>query len=240
MNTPPNPPPLFTNSAQIVFEPMPGSATPATVLETLLKHPGQIIYDLFHERRGALLFWLFVLGLLGTSLYGVLIGAQSGGTQMLVAAVKLGLAALLAMLICLPSLYIFTSLDGIDAKIRSVSGALFAAVCLCAILLVGFAPVAWIFSQSTDSILFMGTLHLVFWAIGIRFGLRLIEAMSRFVGGRSRSHLKVWSAIFILVCLQMTTTLRPLMATSERFFPTEKKFFLAHWFECLTDPVIGR
>src|SRR5437016_11591563 len=89
---------------------------------------------------------------------------------------KLVLRTLLAILICLPSLYIFSCLGGIDAQLRSVCGSLFAAVCLSSILLIGFAPVAWIFSQSTDSIVFMGALHLLFWAIGIRFGVRLIDA----------------------------------------------------------------
>src|SRR5437764_7491308 len=101
---------------------------------------------------------------------------------MLIEPVKLGLCTLLAVLICLPSLYIFTCLGGIDAQLRSVCGALFAAVCLSSIVLIGFAPVAWSFSQSTDSIAFMVALHLLFWIIGIVFGLRLIGAMSRSLG----------------------------------------------------------
>jgi len=218
---------------------MPEGAGQALILQTLLKHPGQIIYALFRDRRAGLLIWLLLLGVFGISLYGVLVGAQSGGTQMLVAPTKLGLAAILSTLICLPSLYIFSSLDGIDAEIRGVCGVLFAAICLSAILLIGFAPVAWIFSQSTDSIVFMGILHLLFWAIGIRFGLRLIRAMTRFLGGRPNGHLQVWSAIFVLVCLQMLTTLRPIMAESKSFFPGEKKFFLVHWFDCVTQTTNG-
>jgi len=104
---------------------------------------------------------------------------------------------------------------------------------LSSILLIGFAPVAWIFSQSTDSIAFMGALHLLFWVIGIRFGLRLIDATGRFLGARGRGHLRIWSFIFILVCFQMTTTLRPIIAPSKTFLPTEKKFFLAHWFDSI-------
>src|SRR5207237_4113026 len=108
------------------------------------------------------------------------IGAQSGGAQMWIAPAKLGVGTLLAVLICLPRLYIFTCLGGIDAQLRSVCGALFAAVCLSSILLIGFAPVAWIFSQSTDSIAFMGALHLLFWLLGIFLGLRFIYATARF------------------------------------------------------------
>ena len=31
----------------------------------------------------------------------------------------------------------------------------------------------------------------------------------------------------------MTTALRPILNHGETFFPTEKKFFLAHWFDVL-------
>jgi hypothetical protein len=40
--------------------------------------------------------------------------------------------------------------------------------------------------------------------------------------------------IFVVVCLQMMTTLRPIVASGKTFFPTEKKFFLANWFESVT------
>jgi hypothetical protein len=42
----------------------------------------------------------------------------------------------------------------------------------------------------------------------------------------------VWSIIFVLVALQMTTALRPILGTSETLLPTEKKFFLRHWVDC--------
>jgi hypothetical protein len=35
------------------------------------------------------------------------------------------------------------------------------------------------------------------------------------------------------VALQMTTALRPILGTSKTFLPTEKKFFIAHWGDCL-------
>ena len=37
--------------------------------------------------------------------------------------------------------------------------------------------------------------------------------------------------IFILVALQMTTALRPIIGTSDKFLPasTDKKFFIGHW-----------
>jgi hypothetical protein len=59
--------------------------------------------------------------------------------------------------------------------------------------------------------------------------------MGRLLGGSAPTHLKLWSVIFIVVCLQMMTTLRPIVGTSDHLLPSEKKFFLAHWAETLRD-----
>ena len=40
--------------------------------------------------------------------------------------------------------------------------------------------------------------------------------------------------------LQMGTALRPLVGTSERLLPDERRFFLVHWFETLGDGVAPR
>lgn len=213
---------------------------PASILESLLKNPGRIIHELHHRGSAALPIWLLVLSLIGMALYGVVVGTLSGGMQLLIAPAKLALGTAFAMLICLPSLYIFACLDGIEARIRTVAGMMFAAVCLTSVLLIGFAPVSWIFSQSTDSIVLMGALHLLFWLIGVAFGLRMLDAGSRFMGHGRRRHLRVWNFIFVLVCLQMTTTLRPIIGRSTTFLPREKKFFVAHWFDALGGKAVHR
>jgi len=214
---------------------MPKGASPPLVIEALLKYPGRIIHELQNNWRATLLLWLLSLVLLGMMAYGVVVGSFSGGAQLWIAPVKIAMGTILSILICLPSLYIFTCLSGIDAQLRTVTGVLFAAVSLGALLLIGFAPVAWIFSQSTDSVAFMAALHIGLWAIGIMFGLRLLEAMGHLLGRSARTHLKLWSVIFIVVCLQMMTTLRPIVGTSDHLLPSEKKFFLAHWVETLRD-----
>ena len=214
---------------------MPEGGSPPLVVQALLKHPGRIIYELQNNWRAALPLSLLLLVLLGMLAYGVVVGSFSGGAQLWIAPAKIAVGTMLSILICLPSLYIFTCLSGIDAQLRTVTGVLFAAVSLSSLLLIGFAPIAWIFSQSTGSVAFMAALHIGLWAIGIMFGLRLLEGMGHLLGGSARNHLKFWSAIFIVVCLQMMTTLRPIVGTSDRFLPGERKFFLTHWAETLRD-----
>jgi hypothetical protein len=227
-NQSPQPPRI---SSRFAFEPMTTGKSAVLVIEALLKYPGRVIHELEHNWRAALAGSLLIFALAGMAAYGIVVGSFSGGAQLWTAPTKLALGTLLSMLICLPSFYIFACLSGVEAGWRTVSGVLFAAVGLSALLLIGFAPVAWIFSQSTDSVAFMAALHLIFWAIGIRFGLRLVEAMGQLLSGSTRKHLKLWSLIFVTVCLQMATTLRPIVGRSEHFLPTEKKFFLAHWIE---------
>ena len=210
---------------------MPAGKSPLLIIEALLKFPGRIIYELQNNWRAGLTGWLLAFALIGMATYGLVVGSFSGGAQMWIAPAKLALGTLFSILICLPSLYIFAGLAGIDVRLRTVVGVLFAAIALSALLLIGFAPVAWIFSQSTDSVPFMGGLHLILWVIAIGFGLRLIGAMGRLLAGSTGDQMKLWNLIFILVCLQMTTTLRPIIGTSGRFLPGEKKFFLTHWFE---------
>ncbi|HJT80644.1 MAG TPA: hypothetical protein VJ719_05555 [Chthoniobacterales bacterium] len=215
---------------------MPEGQSAVGALETLLKQPGRIIYELQQNWRANLSAWLLIFALIGIAAYGLVVGSFSGGKQLWIAPAKLSIGTLFSIVICLPSLYIFACLAGVETRVRTIAGVFFAAVALTSLLLIGFAPVAWIFSQATDSVAFMGAFHLLLWAIAIGFGLRLIVATSRLLTGYNHGHLNLWSLIFILVCLQMMTTLRPIVGKSDRFFPGEKKFFVAHWFDTMNQP----
>jgi len=226
------PPPL--PNERFTFGPLPSGHSPASLIEALLKYPGQIIHELQFNWRSALTIWFMIFAVAGMALYGLVVGSFAGGAQFWIAPAKLALGTILSVLICLPSLYIFACLGGMDAHLRTVTGVFFASVGLGALLLVGFAPVAWIFSQSSDSVPFMGALHLTLWAIGIHFGLRLIKGMSQLLTGKIGTQLRLWTLIFVVVCLQMTTALRPIITPGKTFFPTEKKFFVDNWFESLS------
>ena len=106
-------------------------------------------------------------------------------------------------------------------------------ICLTSLLLVGFAPVVWIFSQSTESVVFMGFLNLIIWVIAAWFGLSLVNRAAKALGATETGHLKVWMFIFILVTFQMMTSLRPIIGTSDQILTSEKKFFLEHWAETM-------
>ena len=221
-----NPPPASPSLAQ--------DAGLGTILDTLLKRPLVLIRALCDPKPSRHWLLLALFAVPAFALYGLLIGTFSGGAQLFAASAKVSAGMLFSTLICLPSLYIFACLTGAEISLRGLAGMLFATLALTGLLLLGFAPVAWVFSQSTESLVFIGTLHLIFWTIGIWFGLRLFSHMTNLLRVQERAHLKVWMGIFLLVCLQMTTALRPIIGTSDHWLPKEKKFFLAHWVENLS------
>jgi hypothetical protein len=130
-------------------------------------------------------------------------------------------------------------LSGSQARLAEMCGLLAGLLMLMTLLLVGFAPVAWLFSQSTNSVVWMGVLHLIFWFIAAFFGLRFLEAGFSHTKARSSAGLNTWIIIFMLVVIQMTTALRPIIGTSKTFLPTDKKFFVTHWGDNLNASASG-
>lgn len=117
-----------------------------------------------------------------------------------------------------------SALDGLDARPGQIMIVMLSAVALAGLLLLGFAPLIWVFGTSTESLALMGVLALIFWVIGLYFGPRLLLQAAHILGMQSSAYLKTWLAIFIIVTLQMSTSLRPLLGTSTTLLPTEKRF----------------
>jgi hypothetical protein len=208
-----------------------------SVIEAVLRHPRRVVFQLNQGGdTGRLIGLLLVVALGFVAVYGAIVGSYSGGEQWWAAPLKITVGLAETAGICLPSLYIFACLSGSRARLSEVAGALAGALALATLLLIGFAPVAWLFSQSTSSVAFMGALHLVFWLVATVFGVNFLGTAFRHFGLRSESGLKVWAFIFLLVSLQMTTALRPLVGPfDQKLLPLagEKKFFLAHWLDSM-------
>jgi len=211
-------------------EPIPGVVT---AIECILRQPRRVMCQLRQPGSGKLIAAILFVAVVCSLIYGAVVGSFSGGVQWWAAPVKIAAGLLISALICLPSLYIFACLSGSQARLAEIFGFVSGLVMLMTILLIGFAPVAWLFSQSTESLCWMGTLHLLFAMIAMIFGLRFLSGAFAQTNARSQAGLSTWIIIFVLVVLQMTAALRPLVGTSDTFLPTEKKFFVSHWFNCL-------
>jgi hypothetical protein len=241
-------PPLISSTTPIATpslslqEPRPLGDDPAeraaisntfVAIEAVLRHPRRLLFQLRQPGAGKLIAAMIFASVICSLIYGVVVGTFSGGGQLWIAPVKIAMGLVISAAICLPSLYIFTCLSGSQARLVEVCGLLAALLLLMTILLIGFAPVAWIFSESTESVAWMGTLHLGFWLVATLFGARFLKAGFFHANARSQVGVNVWIVIFMLVALQMTTALRPMLGKSATFFPVEKKFFVGHWADCL-------
>jgi len=237
-----NIPPVIpaATAAQAPTPENPAECVPVTnafaAVEALLRQPRRLIHQLRQPGAGKLIVQMILVSVVCAAVYGFVAGTFSGGDQLWAAPVKIAGGLLVSAAICLPSLFIFTCLSGAQSRLAEVCGLLAGLLMLMTILLVGFAPVAWIFSQSTESVAWMGTLHLLFWLVATIFGVRFLKNGFYQANARSQAGVNVWIIIFLLVAVQMTTALRPIIGKSDTFFPTEKKFFLAHWFDTVVPP----
>src|SRR5437763_5199815 len=188
------------------------------------------MYQLRHSGCGRLTAAMILVSVICSLVYGVVVGTVSMGDQLWAAPVKIAGGLLISALICLPSLYIFGCLSGSRARLAEIFGLIAGLLLLMTILLIGFAPVAWLFSQSTNSLPWMGTLHLIFWFIATIFGLRFLQNGFSHSQARSNAGLATWMIIFVLVAVQVTTALRPLLGSAKTFLPprTENEFFVTH------------
>jgi hypothetical protein len=224
----PGAPPLVS-AEQAEREPISGTLG---AVEALLRQPRRVAYWMREGGAGRLTLTLFLVTLVCSLVYGLVVGSFSMKDQLWKAPLKICAGLFLSAFICLPSLYIFACLSGARVRLSEVGGLVAGALALMTILLIGFAPVAWIFSQSTESVPAMGALHLLFWAIATYFCARFLQDGFSHLGGRPAG-LRLWFLIFLLVMIQMATALRPLVGTADTLLPTEKKFFMTHWMEQL-------
>jgi len=214
--------------------------TPLTLSNTLgflLKKPMNLVATI-DKKHSAPWLPLALLTFLSLTLFGVVVGAFSAGNQLWAAPLKIVGGVTFAAIICLPSLYIFACLSGIEARFQTLAAILLSAIAITALLLVGFAPVIWLFSTSSSSAVFFGFLCLTLWIICLSFGFRFISRAASTLGTKNAAHLGVWTGVFLLVTIQMPTTLRPIIDSSEHepiLTLDEKKFFLTHWAEQLSN-----
>jgi hypothetical protein len=211
-----------------LYVPIPADPSIRDLFEALLRRPAQLANHKACGERGTLLkFGLIAVA--SILVFGFVLGTFAYGDQLWAAPLKLGGGLLFAGLICFPSLYIFSSLAGSTASAARMGGLLGGMLALAGLLLLGFAPALWIFAQGTASFGFMGFLALGSWLVALAFSFRFIRTALRQTGATQTTPLLIWFSIFLLVTLQLSTSLRPILGRSDKLLTTEKKFFLQHW-----------
>ncbi|MDF1851225.1 MAG: hypothetical protein P1U85_10345 [Verrucomicrobiales bacterium] len=218
------------------YQAMESAPSLGSIVDALLKSPTRLLYEWQEGRRQAVVRFLGLIFAVSFLVFGLLLGMFSGESQLWIVPLKVLGGATVTALITLPSLYVFSSLGGYDMTLQRACGLLLSGLALIGVILLGLAPVLWIFTQSTNSVGFMGFLVLIFWMSALGFGMGMILKNAKVFGNHKTGYLVLWTIIFVTVTLQMSTSLRPLLGpTEETIFPTEKRFFLEHWTKTLTE-----
>ena len=210
--------------------PQPAAAPPAGLVAALLKDPACIADSIAHRKNplGAAAQWLAV-GLGCHAVFGIAVGLFGGWPVAAMDAAKMPLVGFCSLLLCFPSLYVFSCVAGMPLTLPQTFALGSACFAMMGLILVGLAPVAWLFAVSTSS--------LEFWLVAIGFAGRFVDKLRAVPLFQRQAGLKLWFAILLLVTLQMATCMRPMLAKpGERgWFTSEKQFFLAHFGHALNN-----
>jgi hypothetical protein len=159
--------------------------------------------------------------------YAAASGFFQGGWSVALAVLKMPTIILGSILLCLPSLYVFTALAGADFSTREFGRIVSAFCAIAGLILVAMVPVSWLFSVSTTSLRFVVWMHVIVWLAAILFARRMLLRTTT----SAHTVVGLWLVLLFVVSLQMTTHLRPVLwrDPGEPIFATDKKSFLTHF-----------
>jgi hypothetical protein len=208
------------------------------ILNLLLKSPTMVAEVIAFERKGLLAnaASLLALGIACHAVFGFAVGLFAGWPVAWMDAVKASLVGVCSLLLCFPSLYVFACVAGSPLSIPQAVVLGCSCHAMVGLLLVGLAPVAWLFAVSTASVPFLVILVLLLWLVAISFAARFVGKLREQPLFQRQGGIRMWLWILILVTLQMTTCMRPMLAKPETgWWTAEKKFFLAHFSAAFKD-----
>jgi hypothetical protein len=161
-------------------------------------------------------------------------GCFAGGNSIWQATLKVPLVLLGTLALTAPCLYLVLCLAGMAVSGRQVAAMLAGVAGVSSVILVGFAPLVWLFGISTASVRFMTLFHAAIWCIAFGCGWRLLVESLR-GGQRERKIAIAWATIALVVCAQMATFYRPMLGVSltKSFRERERAFFFEHFYTSL-------
>jgi hypothetical protein len=159
--------------------------------------------------------------------YGFVMGsyrltANDGWKQALTSAAKVPCLFLLTLVICLPALYVVSSLLGSSLSLRQLTGILMASFLVTTMLLAGFAPITAFFMLSARQYVFIKLLNVLFFTIATGTGVAVIASAVKTMGSQDqaahRTLLRFWFVIYAFVGTQMAWILRPFVGSPDAGF----------------------
>lgn len=222
-----------TSVGNLMPPPLDGEHTqkPDNIVTALLKSPETVVEVIANGKNpfGNGLT-LLAAAVVFHAVFGLAMGLFGGWSVALMDAVKVPLTALFALALCYPALYVFACVGG--APLTFSRAFVLGASCLAmlGLILIGLAPVAWLFSVSTENLSFVTMLVVCIWGVAASFAVGFIAKLQEHTLFRKGAGIKTWFFILALVTLQMSTCLRPMLSKPKDGWLTGGKlFFLLHF-----------
>ncbi|MEL7330905.1 MAG: actin-binding WH2 domain-containing protein [Cyanobacteria bacterium J06560_2] len=159
------------------------------------------------------------------AVYGGIVGAYSGGLQILSSAIKLPALYLITLVICVPTLYFFDILFGSKLDFKQYVTMALTSVSVISVLLFSFAPVVLFFLLSIRDYNFFLLLNVLIMALTGCIGVRLfykgmvdMAGPDGFEEGLRLKLLQGWVVLYGLVGSQLGWTLRPFFGSGNLTF----------------------
>ena len=151
------------------------------------------------------------------AVYGAVLGSTHSLIQALSSAAKLPPLFLATMLVCIPTLYVFSALFGANQRLNQVIALVLAAITIMAVLLLSFASISLFFILTAGGYQFFKLLNVLFFAIAGITGLLFLTQGMRVLAADDKEHgrtgrwfvLHFWIVLYAFVGCQMAWTLRP-------------------------------
>lgn len=214
------PPKLAVSVA--AHEPAPVAGPPATAFRRVLQDRARLLEDVATGNAVSLRnVALASFGL--TAIGGLGLGVANGAAQAVASAIKLPLINLGALAVCFPALYVFSVLAGSKLSVEKTLRFLAVGLGLRGAIIAGLAPLLIFFSSVGSPYGFLLlTAGVVFGVAELGFLRALDQGIATFKARTDDSIsprlLRGWMALYMLVLMQMTWSLRPVIGEPGRAF----------------------
>jgi len=206
------------------------------LIEWLLKYREHLFQEILAGRRlGRYVFDACLVTLAGTVFYGLVVGISVGGWQVLYDPIKMPWVLIFTLVLCLPSLYVFSCYLGSRLGLAQVCALAFTGTGVVATILIGFAPITWFFMfTAPGSHHFAVLINVAVFVVAGLFGVQFMRRGARAVhgpagtGGAVERVMNWWMLLYALVGAQMAWLLRPYFTATDVFIrPRAGNFFVA-------------
>ncbi len=160
------------------------------------------------------------------AVYGAVLGSTHSMLQAFSSAAKLPPLFLATMLVCIPTLYVFSVLFGSNQRLNQVIALVLAAITIMAVLLLSFASISLFFILTAGGYQFFKLLNVFFFAVAgiagmicLAQGMRVLAVADKEQGRAGRwLVLQCWIVLYAFVGSQMAWTLRPFVGYPDAKF----------------------